>query len=172
MNVTFHAIAGIATAAALSFKPNDIKDSSISSAIIKCLAGFVIGISIHGVLDFLPHEYPFRPAFDVLLALSLLTAAFVLTQKQNRFLLTVCFLGQIFPDLVDLGPAILNKYFGLALLFSGKIFPWHWQKFSGSIYDGSRRIESMLYHATLLLSSGCLLYFKRKQFFNFGKVSR
>ena len=159
MNVTFHTIAGIATSAALSFKPNDIKDSSISSAIIKCLAGFIIGISIHGVLDFLPHEYPFRPAF-------------VLTQKQNRFLLTACFLGQIFPDLVDLGPAILNKYFGLPLLFSSKIFPWHWQEFSGSIYDGSRRFESMLYHAILLLLSGCLMYCKRKQFFSFGKVSR
>lgn len=65
--------------------------------------------------------------------------------RHNGFLLGVCFIGSLFPDLIDLGPAIANKYLGLSLPVF-KVFPWHWQEHSGSIYDGSRATESLLCH--------------------------
>ncbi len=156
MNVTFHTIASIATTSALSYKSDKTGNPSATTAIIKCAAGFVIGILIHGILYFLPHEYSLRPAFDVLLALLLIALTFAFTQKQNKLLLVACFVGGIFPDLVDLGPAILKKYFGFPLLLSSKIFPWHWKEFSGSLYDESRKMESTLFHAILLLFSNLL----------------
>jgi hypothetical protein len=78
--------------------------------------------------------------------------------------LVVCFVGCIFPDLIDLGPAIVNKRTGWSLPVV-KIFPWHWREYSGSIYDGSRAVESSLYH--LIVAGVCLilLYAYRRELF-------
>ncbi|HEX8249984.1 MAG TPA: hypothetical protein VF599_17560, partial [Pyrinomonadaceae bacterium] len=147
MNVTFHVLGSLATAAVLNLKPNE-KIWNLP----KLAAGFFAGILVHGVLDFLPHNYPLPAKIDVGFALFLLAAAFFTARKQNRFLLLVCFGGALFPDLVDLSAGIINKHLGIPISpLPFKIFPWHRKVYSGSIYDGSRKFESTIYHISVLL---------------------
>ena len=166
MNVTFHTLAGFATAALLSsrlksadsprlFTPPDLPFLAV---------GFAAGVLIHGLLDYLPHAYPIKSAVDVLLSLALFPVMLLLAGRRRWLLLGVCFLGGIFPDLVDLGPAIVNKRLGWSLPMV-KIFPWHWREYSGSIYDGSRSGESFLYHLIIAGGSFLLLYAYRRQLF-------
>jgi hypothetical protein len=56
MNVRFHALGSFATAAVLSLSQTENWRSA--SALKKYSIGFVVGILIHGILDFLPHQYP------------------------------------------------------------------------------------------------------------------
>src|SRR5262249_45273621 len=95
---------------------------------------------------------------------SLFVIVLVFVQKRYRAMAMTCFLGAIFPDLVDLGPAILNKQLGWHLPVL-KIFPWHWPQYSGSIYDGSRWLTSLLGHILVTTASLGLLYLWRKNFF-------
>ena len=170
MNVTFHALGSFATAAVLSLKSAEGEFFGLkkSSTWLKMLIGFVAGILVHGVLDFLPHQYPLPSKFDVIFALVLLALTIFLAQKQNWLLILVCFGGAIFPDVLDLSAEIAKKYLGISLpSFSFKIFPWHWKQYSGSIYDGSRSLESNIYYISILLICFGLIYAYRKQFFRF-----
>lgn len=164
MNVTFHALGSIATAAVLSL--NLIEKRNSVSAFKKYAVGFTVGILIHGVLDFLPHNYPIASKLDVIFALFILILSLFLTQNQNRFLVLSCFSGAIFPDVIDLSAGIINKHFKIPIpQFDFKVFPWHWKEYSGSIYDGSRFIASTIYHISVLLICFSLIYFYRKKFF-------
>ena len=166
MNVTFHAIGSFATAAVLSVGKNDGWRSFL--AFKKYIVGFILGILIHGILDFSPHEYPIPSKIDVVLALILLSIFLFISQRQNFLLILVCFAGSIFPDVIDLGPEIANKYLGIEFPhFPFHIFPWHWKEYSGSIYDGNHRIESIIYHLSLLFVCSILLYTNRNNFFRF-----
>ena len=169
MNVTFHALGSFATAAVLSLGASENWRSI--SALKKYAIGFAAGILVHGILDYLPHSYPLPSKFDVIFAISLSGGMLYLVQKQNRFLVLVCFAGCVFPDVVDLSPTIIKKYLDIeipALPF--RVFPWHLKKYSGSIYDGSRQIESNIYHFSFLLICFGLLYANRKRFFRFYKI--
>ena len=162
MNVTFHIIGSFATAAVLSLK----KQETPLSLWKKYLFGFATGIIIHGVLDYLPHQYPLASKIDVALALFLLVVFLAVSQSRNFLLILICYAGSIFPDLIDLGPAIATKHLGIPFpQFPFKIFPWHLKQFSGSIYDGTRDFESALYHSLALLASTGLLYAYRKRIF-------
>lgn len=165
MNVTFHALGSFATAAVLSLKPNE-KIWNLP----KFAVGFFAGILVHSILDFLPHQYPLRSTLDVIFALGLLAATFFLAHKQNRLLILACFGGAIFPDVVDLGAGIANRNLGIPIpQLSFKVFPWHWKEFSGSIYDGSRSVESNIYHILALLTCSVLIFAYRKRFFRLRK---
>jgi hypothetical protein len=94
-----------------------------------------------------------------------------ISQKQNLLLILICFAGAVFPDVIDLGPVIVNKYLQIALLQLPFRFPWHLKEYSGSIYDGSRSVESALYHILLLLICLSLLYAYRKNLFKFWKIT-
>jgi hypothetical protein len=155
MNVIFHTLASVATAAVLS---TQLKEKPINSTtgLTILVSGFTAGVLLHGLLDWTPHQYPLPSILDVVVSLFLFSIVFVLAQKEARWLLLACFLGAIFPDLVDLGPAILNKQMQLHLP-TIKIFPWHWKQYSGSIYDGSRRWLSILNHLVVSGMSGCLI---------------
>ncbi|MEP6902440.1 MAG: hypothetical protein ABJA66_11865 [Actinomycetota bacterium] len=162
MNVIFHTLGSIATAAVLSAKPGE-KTSNLK----KLAVGFFVGILLHGILDLLPHNYPLSSTLDVFFTLFLLALTIFLAQKQNRILILVCFVGAIFPDLVDLGAEIANKHLGIPFpQFSFKIFPWHWKEYSGSIYDGTRNFESLIYHSLVFLISFLLIYFYRNKLFS------
>ncbi len=168
MNVTFHALGSLATTAVLSFKISE--HWHYASALKKYVIGFVSGIVLHGVLDYLPHNYPLPSRFDIIFALILFSFTFFLIRKHNRLLILFCFVGAIFPDLADLSAGIANKHLGIPIpQLSFKIFPWHWKEYSGSIYDGSRKIESNIYHISVLLISFGLIYAYRKNFFNLRK---
>ncbi len=163
MNVTLHVLGSLATASVLSLKTSD-KIFNIR----KFTIGFITGILIHGVLDYLPHSYPFSSKFDIIFALILFTVGFLVTQKQNRLLVLVCFAGAIFPDVIDLGGEIANKYLGIPVPYlSFNIFPWHWKEYSGSIYDGNKQLESNILHISFLLICFGLLYVYRKRFLRF-----
>ncbi|MBR0750622.1 hypothetical protein JQ604_00325 [Bradyrhizobium jicamae] len=155
MNVIFHTLASVATASVLSAQ---IEKRPINSArgVAVLVAGLGIGILSHGALDWLPHEYPLPSAVDVILSLILVSIVFTLARRDARWIIFSCFLGAILPDLVDLGPAMLNKQMQWHLP-SVKIFPWHWKQYSGSIYDGSQRWLSILNHLVVAGLSGCLI---------------
>lgn len=163
MNVTFHAFGSFAAAAILSLDFDS--DWRSVSAFKRYAIGFCAGILVHGILDFLPHDYPLPSKFDVIFALALLISFLSTAQKQNRVLILACFGGAIFPDIVDLSAGIVNKHFGIPITpLSFKIFPWHWKEFSGSIYDGSRNLESNIYHLSVLLLCFGLIYAYRNKF--------
>ena len=163
MNVVFHTLAGLATAAVLGSR-KQFADSTrlfIPSDVPFLAAGFVLGVLSHGLLDVAPHAYPIKSATDVSLSLLVFVAAVLFVRRRSRLLVTACFVGGIFPDLVDLGPAILNKRFGWSLPVV-KVFPWHWRQYSGSVYDGSRPMQSLLSHLIVVAVSLGILYACRK----------
>lgn len=163
MNVTFHTVGCVATAAVLSL--NQTENWNSVSALKRYVISFTAGILIHGVLDFLPHNYPLPSKIDVIFALFILILSLFLAQKQNRLLVLFCFGGATFPDVIDLGAGIANKHLGISIpQLDFKIFPWHWKEYSGSIYDGSRFYESMIYHILFLLISFSLIYVYRNKF--------
>ena len=163
MNVTFHVLGSLATASALS-----LGRSEKFYNIPKLAIGFVTGILIHGVLDYLPHSYPLPSRFDIGFAFLLFVAGFLVSQKQNKLLVAVCFAGCVFPDVIDLGGEIANKHLGIPVPhLSFNIFPWHWKEYSGSIYNGRRQTESNIYHISFLLICLTVIYSKRKDFFIF-----
>ena len=172
MNVTFHALASFATAAVLSAKLAPSENGFFARSDLPFLAvGFVIGVLLHGVLDFAPHSYPFSAAFDIALCLALFAAFAFLVKRRNLVLLAACYLGCLFPDIVDLLPAMINKRVNLGLPVI-KLFPWHWREFSGSIYDGSRQFESNLWHSLLFAASVTLFVAFRRRFFRFDGVEK
>ena len=166
MNVTFHTLTSLAIAAVLSTKQTKpvANESFVFSDVPLLSIGFVAGVMIHGLLDYVPHSYPIKSIIDVALSLGFFLAATIFIRQRHRLLAALCFLGAIFPDLVDLGPAIFNKHLGWHLPVV-KIFPWHWPQYSGSIYDGSRQLSSLKAHVLVAGISLSLLYLCRKNFF-------
>jgi hypothetical protein len=164
MNVTFHTLASFATAAALSARlenRNLWRFPSASDTLILG-GGFITGILIHGILDTTPHNYPIPSVIDILLSLILFPLFLLIAKRYLWLLIAVCFAGAIFPDLVDLATNMVNRRIGTSLPVV-KIFPWHWRQYSGSIYDGSRRLESAIYHLVVAAISFSILYISRKR---------
>jgi hypothetical protein len=159
MNVTFHVLGSFATAAVLA-------ERTKTNYAVKLCVGFVTGILIHGILDFLPHQYPLSSKIDIGLALLLLLMTLFFVRKQYILLILVCFAGSIFPDIIDLAPSIADKHLGVTIQqLPFRVFPWHLKKYSGSIYDGSRWYESTLYHSAFTVLCLSVLYLKRKNLF-------
>src|SRR5262245_21600865 len=165
MNVTFHTLTSLAIAAFLGskLKGTDEPRSFVPSDVPALAIGFLGGVLVHGLLDYTPHSYPIESAVDVALGLALFFVILLLTSSRQWLLLCLCFLGSIFPDLVDLGPPIVNKYVGWSLP-TVKVFPWHSWPYSGSIYDSSRGAESLLYHLLVVGTSLALLWAFRSEY--------
>lgn len=164
MNVTFHTLSAIATAAVLSAKETDGATAGAYPRASLLAVGFGTSLLLHGLLDYLPHTYPIPSALDVLLSLGLFLGAIAFAKSQHRVLVSACFLGSLFPDLVDLGPAIVNRRLRWALPVL-KIFPWHWRQHSGSVYDGSQGYKSLLLHSAVSgLALILLCVFRRSLF--------
>lgn len=138
MNVTFHVLTGIAVAATLAPRKAQCGATAL-------LTGLGATIALHGVLDYTPHSYPLKSVVDVSVALLLFIVALSVARPDIRLLIAVCFLGSVLPDVIDLGPNLLNRHLGFRLP-EAKWFPWHWKRFSGSIYDGSRAVPSAVAH--------------------------
>jgi hypothetical protein len=165
MNVTFHIVAAVGATAALSSRKKSVSSLQSSSSDLLLLPGaFVAGVLLHGLLDWLPNSYPINSAVDVGIGLAVLAGVIVFVRREHRSLLSVCVFGSVLPDMVDLGPAILNKRLGWSLPVV-KFFPWHWHQYSGSIYDGSRSLESMLCHLLVVGTSFALIWVYRTTFF-------
>jgi len=166
MNVTFHVLSAVGATAVLSSRQKDWESrKSPASFSLPGLAGALIaGVLLHGVLDWIPHSYPINSVVDVGASLALLAVAMALVRQRHRLPLSMCALGSLLPDLVDLGPAIINKRLGWSLPVF-KFFPWHWPQFSGSIYDGSRGFTSLSCHLLVVTASLAMLYLYRDSLF-------
>lgn len=132
MNVIFHVTAAVGIIAAL----NDSRDTSKSTEkqLTKGIVAFSVGVVSHGALDYIPHCYPIDPKIDVTVGCIIIGSLLYFSKPEYRVIIGLTFLGCIFPDLIDLSPQILNKYIGTSIPIRDKLFPWHWEKYSGSIF--------------------------------------
>ena len=167
MNVTFHSVGAVATAALLSSTeaPAASSRSTPRHGLLIATIGFVAGIVEHGFMDYVPHSYPIPSGIDVIVAILLFVVVVIQAKSQFRVLVTACFLGSVFPDLVDLGPPILNHHFHWTLP-TVKIFPWHWPQYSGSLYHGAKRFQSAVWHCIVIGVYASLCWFYRRSLFN------
>ena len=169
MNVVFHVLVGVVVSSFCASQVNTINRSKLKINSI-LVSGFLVSLFSHGLLDLLPHTYPFDGIIDLILAGAVFGISLLLIKPKYFGILTVCVSGSIVPDLIDLGPSLLNKFFSINLPVI-KFFPWHWAKYSGSIYADSSKIWlSFLMHLLVLLvvfRSWCL-----KRRFIFEKMLR
>lgn len=164
MNITFHAVMGIATGISLAMVL-PAEEPSIwpkREDVPWLLAGLSLNVLLHGVLDILPHTYPFPWWSDIPLALFLCVLALAMVRRRYLLLLALSLLGALLPDLVDLGPPLLNHAFRWHLP-TWEAFPWHWEAYSGSIYDGREIWLSALDHGLVLGLCAGLLWVARKR---------
>ena len=161
MNVLFHTSAAIAVIAIIVETKNT--DSLFSSKSIKLgFTSFILGIVSHGMLDIIPHCYPFNSKVDAIASFLIMVTSLFLIKKRYRFIVGMAFLGSVFPDMIDLSPQILNKYLGFSLPEIDKIFPWHKHEYSGSIYNGNCN-KSIIYQLITLAGVITICYFKRRK---------
>lgn len=161
MNVTFHTLAALGTAAVLSSKPHaqDLRQAAAHDPLYIQAIGFGTGVVVHGLLDYIPHTYPIKAGLDVMISLVLFAGAILLAHRSHRLLIAVCFLGAIFPDLVDHGPAILSKRMGWpapTVRFSHGIGPSIRDQFI--VMRGMRPLSSVIWWflASAWCSCGCM----------------
>ncbi len=160
MNVIFHTTTAISVAILLT-DTNRIKQSTTSEITYwTSFFAFVVGLISHGALDYIPHCYPINSKFDAIAGLGMILITIWLTKKKYRLVMGLSFLGSIIPDIVDLSPGIINKQLGLSIPIIDKIFPWHFQTYSGSIYNENCNI-STLNHLLLLLTILIVCYYRR-----------
>ena len=161
MNVLFHTATAIGVAVLIidteKIKPNLPLQKTFLTAFIT----FIIGIISHGVLDYVPHCYPIPAKIDAMIGLLIILGVTFLAQKNYRLIVFCAFVGSIFPDLIDLLPAILNKYLGLQISIAEKFFPWHFHEYSGSIYS-SKCSVSTFNHLMLLFALSILVWSRKK----------
>lgn len=163
MNVLFHTTTAIGITVLLSDTRTTHSKTSIKSTLPTAFTVFVVGIISHGALDYIPHCYPIPAKIDVILGLIMIIAGIWKSEKSYRLIVAASFLGCIFPDLVDLAPAILHKYIGTPLPDLEKLFPWHWKEYSGSIYTSDCSV-STFNHILVLLIVAVFCWFRRIDF--------
>lgn len=160
MNVTFHTITGLAIGSAMTAQMKDVEANKLIKArdIPLIGAGFVLGVISHGIMDILPHQYPFKSSTDIITALAIFLGAMLFVRKRFYLVFAFAFLGSIFPDLVDLGPEMANQFLGFSLPTSREqFFLWHRDAFSGSIYTKGDNPLSDLTHMLVMGFAGVVL---------------
>ncbi|MCC7332723.1 MAG: hypothetical protein IT232_08960 [Flavobacteriales bacterium] len=160
MNVIFHTTTAISVAVLLT-DTRRIEQSTTSKNVVgTSILAFTVGLISHGALDYIPHCYPINSKLDAVVSLTIIVITTWLTNKKYRLIMGLSFLGSIFPDLVDLSPAIINKQLRLNFPAFEKIFPWHLHDYSGSIYNDNCN-NSTLNHILLLLTI-CIICWCRR----------
>lgn len=160
MNVLFHITTALGATVLLTDTVRLGTKPTLTQVMPTSICVFSVGIISHGALDFIPHCYPINSKVDAIAGLLMILAAMWLTNRHFRAITGLACLGSIFPDIVDLGPKIINKQLNLQLSLPDNIFPWHWQNYSGSIYNGTCSI-STVNHLLLLLTVGAVLWTRR-----------
>jgi hypothetical protein len=160
MNVIFHTATAISVAVLLTDTKRIEQSTTSSNVIWTSILAFTVGLISHGALDYIPHCYPINSKLDAIVGLIIILSTTWLTNKRYRIIIALSFLGSIFPDLVDLSPAIINKQLGLNFPTFEKVFPWHLHNYSGSIYNDNCN-NSTLNHILLLLTIGIICWCRR-----------
>lgn len=124
-------------------------------------AAFGMGILTHGLLDWLPHCYPIPSKADVLLSLVLMVFAVLRSSKAFSPLLIAAFAGAVFPDVLDLSPAIVARQTGWEVPLFPHFFPWHRKEYSGSVYKGSCAVSNGIH--LLFLGVAGIVFGRKKE---------
>ena len=160
MNVLFHIVSGLGTVALVTDTSQLKEDAPIKDIFRVTVFALTLGVISHGVLDYTPHCYPINTKFDMSFGLLLMLTLIGFSRLRYKWIMLGGLLGCILPDLIDLLPAMLNKYLGLNLPKWNKLFPWHWKEYSGSIYNSDCAISN-LNHTLLLLTEGIIIWLKQ-----------
>jgi hypothetical protein len=165
MNITFHTITAIGVAVLITDTSKTENHFPLENKFVLGFSAFFLGIISHGILDYIPHCYPIKSKIDILLGFIIICVGIFFTNRKYRFITALAFLGCIFPDLIDELPRIINKYFGLHLPVHRNYFPWHWKRYSGSIYVKPNMV-SALNHIALILTVCLICYLRKNDFKN------
>lgn len=167
MNIIFHTLTGTAVAGivatTLTRWPNN-------KAYLKaCLAVFILTVLAHGLLDHLPHQYPFKARFDIGMSLAFFTLVAALSRPRFVLLFTVAFFGSVFPDLIDLGPQMVNQFLGTSLPTAAhKVFPWHRPEYSGSIFTHTLNQLSNFLHLLVVFMTTAMIIATHRAYSRWG----
>jgi len=142
MNVLFHAISSVTVTVLVTNTQKIEKNNTKKTIVFTCIVAFTLGIISHGILDYVPHCYPINSKVDVFISLLFISIFIFLVKGKYKLIATSSFVGCIFPDIIDLSPGIINSYLDIGVPTFNKIFPWHWQIHSGSIYDGHCNVSN------------------------------
>jgi hypothetical protein len=163
MNVIFHTTVALGTAVLVTDTERIGANPAVRKVVPAALSAFVAGIISHGVLDYVPHCYPVNSKVDAVVALVMIVAATWFAHGAYRAIVGLSFLGSVFPDLIDLGPKIVNRQLNLGLTLPDNMFPWHWHAWSGSVYSGDCHV-STLNHFLLVFTVALVVWFRRTDF--------
>jgi len=159
MNLIIHTTTAIGIVLLVADTSKIVVHKKLNNPFLTGLLAFTIGFISHAVLDYLPHCYPVPQTIDGILGIIMIITMVSLTNKKYRLITVLTFMAVLLPDLVDQWPLILNKCFGLNLTPAGQFCPWHWSRFSGSIYNQVSDV-STLNHIIVLLAFGVICRFK------------
>lgn len=160
MNVLFHLVAGFGITLALI---DSEKTMDTANVVKTTLAVSFLAFVSHALLDYTPHCYPINSKVDFIGGGLLLLVLSFFARKPYRPIIFFGLLASVLPDLIDLLPAIFNKYIGWRLPIYAKIFPWHWKVYSGSIYSGNCDVSNINI-GMILMSVLLIILLKRKLF--------
>jgi hypothetical protein len=165
MNVTFHALAGLAIAHVAAVAPRS-SQAGASPRFVRHVLVALAAVASHGVLDGLPHTYPVPSPIDVLVAPCLVLAWSRFVEPSFRALFITSLFGAVLPDVIDLGPSIVARLCGIGVPTMPHLFPWHWPAGSGSIYSPTptQAIVSAVNHAIVIALSIALIVTHREAF--------
>lgn len=160
MNIIFHTATAIGVTVLLTDTNRITPEAGIKKGIWTALSAFFVGFATHAAIDYMPHCYPINSKADALISLIVIILALWFIRKPYKLIAGLSFLGCIFPDIIDLLPQILNKYLGLGFPVAEKIFPWHWQEYTGAIINHHCAV-SVLNQIILLLTIAMICWFRR-----------
>ncbi len=163
MNVLFHITAAVGVAVMLTDTDKIKPGNTLVQNSRTMLSVFAGGIISHGAIDYIPHCYPVNSKADIVCGFILICTLLFLTRTGFRMITGLAIFGGILPDLIDLGPAMMNGILNTNLPVFPKIFPWHWKVYSGSVYTGNCNV-STFNHFLLLLMVAFICLLRKKDF--------
>ncbi|MCH5717503.1 hypothetical protein [Niabella hibiscisoli] len=122
MNVIFHTVSAIGVVAMVT-DTSIVKPDNYRAVTTVATIALFAAVFFHGVLDYMPHCYPVHSKWDVVIGLCIIATGTILVRKTYRLIVVAAFAGCILPDIIDLLPAISNKYMGWEIPIMQPIFP-------------------------------------------------
>ena len=119
MNGIFHTLSSVAIVVMVADVSKPLAKMEVCS---KMALAFTLGIIVHGILDYIPHRYPFNSKIDVIVSLAFILFLIFKAKRRYRGIVIASIFGCIFPDILDLSSGIFNKYLHLHLPIIQKIF--------------------------------------------------
>lgn len=156
MNIVFHTTVAIGICVAIT-NTKKLAEQPKQRFLFAGIA-LIVGVILHGFLDYIPHCYPFSGLIDVAFSLSIMAIVTLCCKTFYVPIVLSAFTGSILPDLIDLAPSILNAKLGRSLQAHQPIFPWHWKNYSGSIFIkdcNASHLNHLLVIITVLLLIFC-----------------